>query len=46
MKNASTPLAAHIAGETTTLATCWKVARKDGGVFGFLSSQPKHPSYS
>jgi len=35
MKNASTQLAAHIASETTTLATCWKVTRKDGTVFGF-----------
>lgn len=35
MKNASTQLAAHVAGEATTLATCWKVTRKDGAVFGF-----------
>lgn len=35
MKSASTKLAAHIAGETTSLATCWKVTRKDGVVFGF-----------
>ena len=35
MKSASTQLAAHIAGETTSLATCWKVTRKDGAVFGF-----------
>ncbi len=35
MKSASTQLATHIAGETTTLATCWKVTRKDGAVFGF-----------
>ncbi len=35
MKTASTQLAAHIAGETTTLATCWKVTRRDGAVFGF-----------
>jgi len=35
MKSASSQLAAHIAGETTTLATCWKVTRKDGVVFGF-----------
>lgn len=35
MKSASTQLAAHIAGETTTLATCWKVTRKDGLVLGF-----------
>lgn len=35
MKAASTALAAHIAGETTTLATCWKVTRTDGTVLGF-----------
>ena len=25
----------HIVGETTSLATCWKVTRKDGLIFGF-----------
>ncbi|HAX90657.1 MAG TPA: hypothetical protein DCY07_00410 [Rhodospirillaceae bacterium] len=35
MKSTTSQLAAHIAGETTTLATCWKVTRKDGEVFGF-----------
>ncbi len=35
MKTASSQFAAHIAGETTSLATCWKVTRKDGVVFGF-----------
>ena len=35
MKSASTQLAAHCADETTTLATCWKVTRKDGLVLGF-----------
>lgn len=35
MKSASTKLAAHIAGETTSLATCWLVTRKDGAIFGF-----------
>lgn len=35
MKAASTALAAHIAGETTTLATCWKVTRSDGVILGF-----------
>jgi len=35
MKTATSQLASHIAGETTTLATCWKVTRKDGVVFGF-----------
>ena len=35
MKVASTQIATHIAGETTTLATCWKVTRRDGLVLGF-----------
>jgi uncharacterized phage protein (TIGR02218 family) len=35
MKTAGSPLATHIAGETTTLATCWKVTRRDGSIFGF-----------
>lgn len=35
MKSSSAQLAAHIEGETTSLATCWKVTRKDGVVFGF-----------
>lgn len=35
MKTSGSPLATHIGGETTTLATCWKVTRKDGAVFGF-----------
>lgn len=35
MKNISTALAAHIAGEVTTLATCWKLTRRDSVVFGF-----------
>jgi len=35
MKTAGSPLATHIGGETTTLATCWKVTRRDGSVFGF-----------
>ncbi len=35
MKSASTAMAGHIAGETTTLATCWKVSRRDGVVLGF-----------
>ena len=28
-------LAAHLAGGATTLATCWRIARKDGAVHGF-----------
>jgi len=35
MKSASTAMATHIAGETTTLATCWKVTRRDGVILGF-----------
>ncbi len=35
MKTASSQLATHISGGTTTLATCWKVTRRDGAVFGF-----------
>lgn len=35
MKTAGSPLATHIAGETTTLATCWEVTRRDGSIFGF-----------
>lgn len=35
MKTISTALAAHIAGEVTTLATCWKLTRRDSTVFGF-----------
>ncbi len=35
MKSSTTQLTAHLAGETTTLATCWKVTRRDGEVFGF-----------
>jgi len=35
MKNISTALATHIAGEVTTLATCWKLTRRDATVLGF-----------
>ena len=35
MKTLSTALAAHIAGEVTTLATCWKLVRRDAVVMGF-----------
>ncbi len=35
MKTISTELAAHIAGEVTTLATCWKLTRRDAAVQGF-----------
>lgn len=35
MKTLSTALAAHIDGEVTTLATCWRLERADGWVRGF-----------
>jgi uncharacterized phage protein (TIGR02218 family) len=35
MKPISASLAAHMAGEVTTLATCWKLTRRDGQAFGF-----------
>lgn len=35
MKTTSPTLAAHLAGEVTTLATCWRIARMDGQVFRF-----------
>lgn len=35
MKTLSPALAAHIAGEVTTLATCWRLERADGWVRGF-----------
>ena len=35
MKTASAALAQHLAGEVTTLATCWKITRRDGVVLGF-----------
>jgi hypothetical protein len=35
MKTVSQDLKDHLAGEVTTLATCWKVTRTDGVVMGF-----------
>ncbi len=35
MRSVPTDLAAHLTGGATTLATCWIVRRRDGGVFGF-----------
>ncbi len=35
MRSASANMQAHIAGECTTLATIWKLTRKDGQIFGF-----------
>ncbi len=35
MKQISAPLANHLAGEVTTLATCWKLTRRDSTLQGF-----------
>jgi uncharacterized phage protein (TIGR02218 family) len=35
MKSITPELAAHLAGEVTTLATCWRVTRTDTVTFGF-----------
>lgn len=35
MQQLSAALAAHLAGEVTTLATCWSITRRDGGVLYF-----------
>ena len=35
MKELSTAMAAHVRGHVTTLATCWKITRRDGTVMGF-----------
>lgn len=35
MKQITTDLATHIAGEVTTLATCWKLTRRDSTILGF-----------
>ena len=35
MKNITSALHAHLQGEVTTLATCWKLIRRDGLVLGF-----------
>jgi hypothetical protein len=35
MKAVATALAAHLAGDVTTLATCWRITRTDGVVFRF-----------
>jgi uncharacterized phage protein (TIGR02218 family) len=35
VKSLSANLANHIAGETTTLVTCWKITRTDAAVFRF-----------
>jgi hypothetical protein len=35
MKSISAALAQHLAGEVTTLATCWQITRRDGVALGF-----------
>ena len=35
MKTIPSALLAHLGSEVTTLATCWKLTRRDGTVFGF-----------
>ncbi len=35
MKSTTFALAAHLAGDVTTLATCWRITRTDGVVFRF-----------
>jgi uncharacterized phage protein (TIGR02218 family) len=35
LKTISTALAQHLAGEVTTLVTCWQITRRDGEVVGF-----------
>lgn len=37
MKPLSTAMASHIAGEVTTLATCWKLTLRNGTIRGFTS---------
>lgn len=49
MKSCSSGLASHIAQEVTTLATLWKITRKDGVVLGFTDHDediiyPPNPS--
>lgn len=49
MKSCSSDLADHIALEVTTLATLWKITRKDGTVLGFTDhdediTYPANPS--
>ena len=37
MKIISSDLNTHLSGEVTTLATCWKLARRDGTIIGFTN---------
>jgi uncharacterized phage protein (TIGR02218 family) len=43
MKPISPELAAHIAQEVTTLATCWKLTRRDATVMGFTDHDRNIP---
>lgn len=43
MRSASVALAAHLAGNGHTMATCWKVTRTDTQVFGFTSHDADLP---
>lgn len=38
MKTISPALASHLAGEVTSLSTCWKVTRADAAVYGFTDA--------
>jgi uncharacterized phage protein (TIGR02218 family) len=38
MKTISAGTATHVAQETTTLSTCWKLTRRDAQVFGFTEA--------
>lgn len=38
MKTVGASLAAHLAGEVTTLATLWKITRADAAVYGFTDA--------
>ena len=35
MKAISTALQTHLAAEVSTIATCWKLTRRDGVILGF-----------
>ncbi len=35
MKSATAPMNTHIDGEVMTLATCWRIKRRDNQIFGF-----------
>jgi uncharacterized phage protein (TIGR02218 family) len=37
MKTLPPAFAAHLASETATLATCWKITRRDGHILGFTN---------